>query len=286
MRVNKEFSVCLTHDVDKVYKSYQYITHFIRSLRKKDFRRSRYHLFSIFKSNPYWNFDRIIKIENKFFVKSTFFFLNESIKFNIFKVDNWKLSVGNYRVDRYPKLREMICWLDRNGWEIGLHGSYNSFIDISLLRKEKTCLEKIIGHEIIGIRQHYLKLNDNTWKIQENAGFKYDASFGFTQKVGFRDDKIYPFSPHRVNNYKFIVFPLAIMDLPLMNIANYWDVFLEIIKLAQKNEGLLVINWHQRVFNEVEFPNYSKTYIRIIEECKKRNARFYTLGEYYKKLTE
>ena len=34
-------------------------------------------------------------------------------------------------------------------------------------------------------------------------------------------------------------------------------------------------------FNENEFPGYLRTYCEIIEACKKRNAIFKTLGEYY-----
>ena len=32
----KKFAMCLTHDVDRVHKSYQYITHFLRHLKGRD----------------------------------------------------------------------------------------------------------------------------------------------------------------------------------------------------------------------------------------------------------
>jgi len=46
----------------------------------------------------------------------------------------------------------------------------------------------------------------------------------------------------------------------------------------------LVINWHQRSFNENEFPEYKKAYCDIIEECKKRDAIFKTLKDYFIKI--
>jgi hypothetical protein len=57
---DKKFAVCLTHDVDRVKKSYQYLTNFAKTLRS-------YHLLSFFlKEEPYWHFEKIMKIEEKY----------------------------------------------------------------------------------------------------------------------------------------------------------------------------------------------------------------------------
>ena len=46
----KKFAVCLSHDVDRVKKTYQILTHFFTERRP-------YHLFSkLQKQDPYWNF--------------------------------------------------------------------------------------------------------------------------------------------------------------------------------------------------------------------------------------
>ena len=72
IKINKRFVVCLTHDVDRIRKSYQYITHFIKTGKL-------YHIASLFsKKNPYWKFNKIMEIEERYEVRSTFFFLNES----------------------------------------------------------------------------------------------------------------------------------------------------------------------------------------------------------------
>ena len=71
------------------------------------------------------------------------------------------------------------------------------------------------------------------------------------------------------------------MDFCFINTENRWERFNRIADVAQENNTSLVINWHQRVFNIKEFPVYLKSYINIIEECKRRNAKFYTLGEFY-----
>ncbi len=270
---NGNFIVCLTHDVDRIKKTYQYFTHFAKTM---DF----YHIKSFLsREKPYWNFEKMMKVERKYRVRSTLFFLNESIKFNPFKPKNWKLSLGRYKINE-DRVEKIIKKLDVGGWEIGLHGSYNSYKSLELLKKEKKQLEKILGHKVIGIRQHYLNLNENTWKMQSEAGFKYDSSFGFTRGLGWKNKKYKPFRP--LKNRKFIVIPLTIMDVCLFNKKNVKNEYMSIIKTAERHGAVLTINWHQSKFNEKECPERIKVYKDIIKECKKRGALFMTLNDLYK----
>jgi len=267
--------VALSHDVDKTLKTYQYITKILKSLLSLDMKSFLYQISSLFRKNPYWNFDKIIEIENEYNVKSTFFFLNESIRFKLFNIKNWKLSLGNYKIDN-SHIVKTIKYLHENGWEIGVHGSYNSYKSYDLLKTEKDELESIVGHKIIGIRQHYLNLNEDTWKLQQEAGYLYDASLGYTRNIGFKDEIYFPFQPLKK---EFLVFPLPIMDFCLINKKNSWESFLQLMDDIEARNGILVINWHQRVFNNQEFPGYRELYIKIIEECLRRNAKFSTLSE-------
>ena len=271
---NKTFAVCLTHDVDRVKKTYQYFTHFVKTLKP-------YHLFSIFQNEePYWNFEGIIEIENKYKVKSTFFFLNETKPPDLLHPQRWALSIGRYNFHE-EKITGIIQKLHDGGWEIGLHGSYESYNDKDLLKKEKKELEDVLGDDVTGIRQHYLNLKiPKTWKIQEEVGFKYDATFGYRDSLGFRDKKYCPFHP--LNN-AFLAIPLAISDGALFsnykNEAEIRKICLSLINTAETQKGLLTILWHQRVFNENEFPYWSTVYENLIEECKKRGAWITTAGE-------
>ena len=223
---------------------------------------------SIFKQNPYWGFNKVKAIEEKYGVKSTFFFLEESLPFKPLQPSNWGLSLGYYSWDD-PKVKNVIKELDSEGYEIGLHGSYNSYKDETLLSDEKKKLETIIGHPVQGIRQHFLNMDDNTWKIQNKLGFSYDSTFGSPKDVGFREDQYYPFKP--LDN-EFTVVPLVIMDSCLMSKSNPREEYIKILDIAEEKKAFVTINWHQRVFNEKEFPEYSKIYREIIEESIKRGA--------------
>jgi peptidoglycan/xylan/chitin deacetylase (PgdA/CDA1 family) len=267
---NKRFAVCLTHDVDRIKKTYQYITKSkngnIRQIRQ---------LFT--SGNPYWGFPIIMNLEDKFDVRSTFFFLQESKKINLLRPKDWALSIGKYRFDN-KKVYEIIQILDRNGWEIGLHGSYESCKHEDLLREEKKELQQVLGAEVTGIRQHYLQLEvPQTWKIQHEVGFLYDASFGFRDRIGFREERYLPFHPF---DNSFLEIPLALMDGALF--SNYgnedavWGECLNLIKTTEKQGGLLTVLWHQRVFNEDEFPGWGNIYTKILKECRERGAYFGT----------
>ena len=277
-------NVCLSHDIDRIHKSYQYFTKPLRALRSGNISLFAKRLFSPFyERNPYWEFDKIIEIENKYEVKSTHFILNESIKLNWLKPSTYKLALGRYKITN-KKLQKVIKYLDANGWEIGVHGSYNSFKDLDLLKKEKSQLEEIVGHKIIGIRQHYLNLSDNTWELQYEAGFLYDSSFGYTRDIGYKDDKINPFFP--IVEKSFCEIPQVIMDFPFVTLPNKWERFEKICKQCDEANAYLVINFHNNNYNELDFPDVAKNYEEIIKRLKTQGACFKTMGQAYEEIIQ
>lgn len=270
-----KFSVFLSHDIDHVQKQwFQALYYFFKQKRI-------YHLSTLFSlNNRYWLFDTITDLEKKYNVKSTFFFLNESLEFKLSKLWTWKKALGRYNFSN-KRVCQMMRHLDKQGWEIGLHGSYNSFLRPELLPIEKKQLEEVLGHPVYGIRQHCLNLTiPETWKKQKATGFRYDASFGFNKKIGFRDNKYLPFYPI---NGSFLVIPLSLMDgnlfdSTLMSKAEdekkIWQKCLKIIDKAEKEGAVLSVLWHGRFFDEKEFPGCVRIYEKIIVECQKRNAWF------------
>ena len=279
--MNQEFHVCLSHDVDRVTKTFQFVTHFLRSLANHDLESAIYQIRSLAQRTHYWQFDKVMEIEERLGLRSTFFFLNETYHFRPWKLSSWRLALGYYDLFE-PNVQKVIKDLDRHGWEIGLHGSYLSFRDVNLLKKEKADLESIVGHPVIGIRQHYLNLDHHTWARQAEVGFLYDASFGFTDDIGFKENRFHPFTP--LASQRFYVMPLAIMDGCAIRKRNPLVDALRVIELAKDKGACLVLNWHQERFNEKEFPGWMSLYLRLIEECQARNAQFTTIGEYIRKM--
>jgi peptidoglycan/xylan/chitin deacetylase (PgdA/CDA1 family) len=274
---DKKFAVCLTHDVDRVQKTYQYLSHFIKYLKKGDFHCAVNQIISLSKkvrgNEPYWNFERILEMERSMDVTSTFFFLNEKRKLCLFSPKEWKLYWGVYDITA-PKIVETIKRLDAEGWEIGIHGSYNSYKDVELLEREKKALENLLGKSVSGISQHYRNLAiPETWEYHEKLGLAYDSSIGFVTDIGFMYGTCHPFHPYNPAEGRTLSLwelPITIMD----NACAYKDLedILEVINIVERYGGLLLLRWHQSVFNEREFPQRSEIYKRIIEVCKERNA--------------
>ncbi len=270
--------VALTHDVDRTVKTYQYFTHTLRAIKKGDFKTATYHVASWHKRRDvYWNFDEIIDIETKHGVKSTFFFLIESLPFLLFKPATWKLSLGRYDITE-NRIRQIIKELQQNDFEVGLHGSYASYNDLSLLKSEKQQLEAVTGQAAAGIRQHYLNLNENTWQLQQQAGFIYDSSWGYTRKIGFKDGKAKPFHPFKES--PFTVFPLAVMDSCYMHTPNRRKELEKTIEQCIENNAVLVVNWHNNNFNEKDFPGWKDAYKEVIEVCMGYEARTGVLNSF------
>lgn len=269
----KKLAVCLTHDVDRIHKTYQYFTHFVKYLKRGNFYTAFGQIVSIRGDEPYWNFRKIIEIESKLGVKSTFFFLNEESKTCLFTPREWKLYWGRYDI-MDAKIVELIRKLDIGRWEIGVHGSYNSYNDIKKMEEEKKILEEILGKKVYGISQHYLNLeNPRTWEYHEKLGFVYDSSIGFVTDIGFRWGTCHPFHPFNPANGKLIYvweLPITIMDNACDNQS--WNDMVDIISVVERFNGLLLLRWHQEIFDEREFQGRSKIYEKIIEMCKEKNA--------------
>lgn len=273
--------VALSHDVDRVQKTHQYLTRSARCIKNRDLQGFWHELENYPKRKKvYWNFPDIMKTEAELGVRSTFFFLQESYPFHLLWPAEWKLALGRYDV-RSRNVSRIIRDLDQGGWEIGLHGSYRSFNDPNLLKQEKDILEQVLGKPVIGIRQHYLNIADQTWRYQEEAGFKYDSSLGFTDRIGFREGRIKPFFP---TGSHFCVFPLAIMDSCYAEDGRREQHLEQIVSKTKKNDAVLVLNWHSNSWSAEEYPGYKEYYINIVRRLIDAGAEFKTLVEFWKEL--
>ena len=63
---------------------------------------------------------------------------------------------GYYSI-KDPLIKKLMESFKNRGHHIGLHPSYNSFMDARLLREEKKLLEKHTGDVVTTSRQHYLR---------------------------------------------------------------------------------------------------------------------------------
>jgi peptidoglycan/xylan/chitin deacetylase (PgdA/CDA1 family) len=268
---NKKFAVCLTHDVDEIYPPWHHMfSSCISSLMKFRLRECNNQWLWKFKgkeSSPYWNFREIMNLERKYDAKSTFYFLatdRDVLRFR-YSLDDLKDELG---------------FIHDSGWEIGLHGGYYSYDNADEIIKEKKRIELLINSEITGYRSHYLRFRvPDTWKVLIEAGFTYDSTFGYADRMGFRNGTCYPFNPYDVQEKKeldILEIQMNSMDTTLFDTSrNYQDRWMRmkhLIDTVMGYNGVITINWHSTAFNCPFMAQREQMYKDILEYCYQKNA--------------
>jgi len=273
----RKFAVCLTHDVDEVRKTYQWLTRPVRCLGKGDLPGLKRQLRLLYRKirgvEPYWTFNEIAAIEKQFKAKSTFFFLKESGKPKILSPRTWNLYGRSHSYSE-PGVTDAICLVSGYGSEVAVHGSFYSYADPGLIKDETDELSALIHEKISGIRQHHLNLSvPATWDYQWDAGLSYDTTLGYKDRAGFRWGTSYPFFPFTGTvSHPIREIPLTIMDIAVLS---HKDPLADCLLLAKKVGqvgGVLTLLWHPPLFNSLEFPGAGEVYATIIGESIKQNA--------------
>ncbi|MDD1669985.1 MAG: polysaccharide deacetylase family protein [Methanomicrobiales archaeon] len=276
---DRPYAVCLTHDVDEVRKTYQWLTHPLKLLRRLDGRGLYLQVLSfvdkISGKEPYWTFDTVMKMEEEFGVRSSFFFLQETAKVRISDMGTWRHSGRRYAWDK-PPVDALIRDLGASGWDIGLHGSFQSYLDASLLDRERKALERVTKNRVCTIRQHNLNLRiPDTWLHQERSGLVCDTTLGFNEMIGFRWGTCFPFWPFHQDegrSLKIVEVPLIIEDIALFNLPDPQGGWMKPLNAVRECGGVLTLLWHHPVFNDHEYPGWSRPYRDILATCKNDGA--------------
>jgi len=270
---DKQFAVCLTHDIDTVYSPKLNIAYnTAKSLAQCQIKKAIKLPFSNLnkKWNPWWNFNDIMALEGKYNARSSFYFITSSKD----------IVRPNYRIDDLGN--ELGGILDR-GCEVGLHGGYYTYNSISDIKSEKKGLEKVLGKEVVGYRNHYLRFKvPDTWTFLEKAGFKYDTTLGYAGMVGFRNGMCHPFKPYNLNTNEVIdilEIPLTIMDGTLfdymrLDLEGAWKITKTLIDTVERCNGVITVLWH----NTHMVGENLKFYEKILKYCYEKGA-WMTSGE-------
>lgn len=180
---------------------------------------------------------------------------------------------------------EMLRQMDERGFEIGLHPTWSTFDDADALSLEKTQLECALEKQIRSVRQHYLHYDVRvTPRVHQQAGFEFDSTLGFNGNVGFRFGTSYPWSLYdlRANEWLDILeVPLAVQEGALLSrLALDTDIAFEYVERlcaeVKAVGGVLTLLWHpSRVADDPSL----KLYRRILKYLSEEGAWFGTVAE-------
>lgn len=216
----------------------------------------------------HWHFASWMAYEAELGVRSAFYFASRKgslLSYALGRPDPF------YDVSR-QNFRQVLHYLDSEGFEIGLHASYLAYRDGSWLMAEKQCLEEASGRSVAGVRHHYWHLDSNdpehTLSLHERVGFKYDSSLIHDRCLGWRRGSTWPFYPfHQAERREMGTLQISIawMDDQLFRLrsSNPGEPLEQLYGLADRvveQGGCLLVDVHDYVYDEVLFPSWRATY--------------------------
>jgi hypothetical protein len=261
--------VLVTHDVDYVSKTFAlrikqsaFIKYnILKSIARGDWTLAGKLLKKLFvfplSRADYWQFEQIRTIEKQLGILSIWNLYAGPGGFG--RSPSELLLDPAYKVSD-PALSSQLKSLCESGNHIGLHQSFHSWQDPQRMLREKNNLEKAIESDITICRQHWLRFSfADTWKAQEEAGFRLDTTLGFNDRPGFRNSSALTtpawISSERRFSSTLDTIPMILMDSHLFDYRQMGqkdresviDNYLDEIAFV---DGEASIIWHQRVFHE------------------------------------
>ena len=163
--------------------------------------------------------------------------------------------------------------------EIGIHPSYASSMQPSLMVMETARLSKILKLEVEHSRQHFLKLTlPDSYRNLINNDISNDYTMGYADYAGFRASICTPFPFYDLDQdlpTNLIIHPFAAMDGTLKDYMNLTpekatETINELIAEVKKVGGTFMPLWHNQSLNdEDEWKGWLKVYIKMVEEAVK-----------------
>ena len=178
----------------------------------------------------YRNIPEYIELEEKYGIRSTFFF---------------RTLYENGNVEDYE---DDIQTLQKGGWEIGLHTDPQSVNSIEKIKQEKEKLESLTKKPIIGNRVHFLNYNSDLPLKLKQLGFLYDSSLRHSKDR--IDEKEMGYS--KIDG--LIEFPVTLMDAYLFThmkieekkIVSEFQKALDVGRNLSE-ENIISVIWHDNV---------------------------------------
>lgn len=163
------------------------------------------------------------------------------------------------------------------GFDVGVHGI--AFENIDDIKKEYESFKRISGFDSFGIRMHYLRLNDSTFNLLDQAGYSFDTSV-YSMKNPFKVGGLWEFPLHVMDGY------IVCKDSKWQN-QNLNQARETTRKILDEAFGqdirYFTILFHDRYFSD-SFGTWKKWYIWLIEHLKANEFGFINYSDAVKEL--
>ena len=199
---------------------------------------------------------------------------NLTFEFNFIAGGNTKYE--GYYVLNEPSIQKLLVEIKQRNHKIGLHPSFDTYLDAEQIRKEKSALEEATGTSVRASRQHFLRFQlPVTWRNLAEAGLEEDCSMGYAAEPGFRCGTSRPFPVfdiHQRRQLNLIERPLLVMDVSLrfykkLSIEESIALCKTIKSEVQKHNGEFIFLWHNSTLSEIDdWQPWQSVFASLMEE--------------------
>jgi hypothetical protein len=259
-------AVCLTHDIDHLsyFRPAFLFREFVRLLFLNQagvplgsrVRRCLQYSHALLSKQdpPKASIEKLLETERRRGVRATWFF---------------KSGGRDKRDAGYPigsgYLRSVYERLQAGGHEIGLHPSFQSYLDPAMIARECAALSEATGAGSRSVRQHFLRFRSpDTWNAQVDAGLCIDSTLGFAEREGFRNGSCHPFLAFDHDRGRVLPLwevPLIVMDGTLqhyrgLSIDASRVRIAELARIVAQRNGVFTTLIHNIVSDQLDYPGW------------------------------
>ncbi|MGH7531991.1 MAG: hypothetical protein ACREL4_01760 [Gemmatimonadales bacterium] len=181
----------------------------------------------------------------------------------------WQQGDLTYRPES-DRARGILGRIRDGGHELGLHGSFMTMDRPAAFAEQRDRLAALIGEAPMGARQHFLRMRPMaTQREMARAGFRYDSTFGFADRNGFRLGlaDVVPMPDHA----DLDLLPFCWMDRALSKYQGVEDPAawvedgLELAHACERVGGVWCGIWHPNLVPALGFPGGVEAYRALVE---------------------
>ena len=225
----------------------------------------------------------LLDVEHRLGVRGTWFVLCGTPTFATMRAGDL-----TYVADARPA-RRILEHVRAGSHEIGLHGSFVTMEEGARFVEQRERLQRTVDGPVDGVRQHYLRLRPGlTQRDMVRAGFRYDSTFGFADRNGFRlgvADAIPAWDETAQSELPLIEVPFIWMDRALSKYRAVEDPMawvddaLELARVCRDVNGIWNGIWHPNLAPALGFPGAPEAYDRLLRGMLAESPWVATLGD-------
>ena len=254
--------IIVSHDVDHIdtrdhlakdlILEKMFIRSFIQFFRREISTKTFFYRISMAFRGRMNRIEEVMKYDQEHHIPSTFFFGMSSAL---------GMSYSKKKAKKYIEL------VEAEGFDTGVHGC--EYIRQKLMRKEFESFAELSGKGTFGIRNHYVRYDDNTFEKMEKTGYLFDST-------RFNKAEIELLKPYKVG--EMWEFPLHIMDVYICKQGQLQQGIKKthgIIDEAERSGlNFLTILFHDYQYDDVFDPQLKKWYEDTIQYCENKGFGF------------